>query len=153
MGGSVVVLGLGKLCNGEITPSVAAKLQISLEGCRHRGSTTCHDCPLAMEVAWACDYKCNECAARLRCPCGQDRQVRCGCGGRLEILLLHDGGRPRGAHRCVECDMMLSVDGWHVGADEFQEGSVGGQIGERCDLGKMGEEEKMPVSGWVTDSG
>jgi hypothetical protein len=118
----VVITELSKLSNGGTTSGAAALLHISLEGCPHRGSTTCFDCPLAMYRAKECDYRCAECTARKRCPCGQERRVTCSCGGRLEILPLHYQGRPRWARQCVECGTIWSVGGWHQQADELQEG-------------------------------
>jgi hypothetical protein len=117
----VVITELSKLSNGGTTSGAAAPLHISLEGCSHRGSTTCFDCPLAMRRAKECDYRCAECDARKRCPCGQERRVTCSCGGRLEILPLHYQGRPRWARQCVECGTIWSVGGWHQRADELQE--------------------------------
>ena len=143
--GQMAITGLGKLSNGEITASVATQLRISLVGCPHRGSTTCMDCPLADYIAKECDYRCDQCDAVERCPCGQDRRVTCTCGGRLEILPLHYQGGPRWAHQCQRCGTIWSVGGWHHQADEFREGRVEAQSEERCDLSKMGQDGKKPV--------
>ena len=116
----ITEIGISKLSNGAITQNIADKLRISYVGCPHRGSTTCFDCPLAAHIARECDFRCDRCDAIDRCPCGQDRQETCTCGGYLKMLPLHFEGRLRWASQCAACGAIWSVGSWHLEADEFK---------------------------------
>ena len=60
----------GGIYNGPYSPSLGAMGVLSENGCPYRGTTVCHKCPFAEQVAAMCDYICYFCEHRDRCKCG-----------------------------------------------------------------------------------
>lgn len=68
------ILGLSTLANGNLSRSMCLQLNIGKRGCAYRGTTSCHTCPFAAQIAKTCNYQCDLCIDRFTCPCGQTGQ-------------------------------------------------------------------------------
>lgn len=66
--------GLSILANGNLSRWMCLQLKMGKRGCAYRGTTICHTCPFAAQIARLCNYECDSCIDRFTCPCGQSGQ-------------------------------------------------------------------------------
>ena len=65
--------GMTTLANG-LHARYLKQLGFGDVGCAYRGTSICTRCPYAHRIAKLCDWRCDECNDRWRCPCGQTGQ-------------------------------------------------------------------------------